>query len=204
MSGIQVMVLILLGAFYILYFGKAYMLRRQGITANLLGKGDKPRAARKVEYMLRASTLLGGAIQFISAIFYASLWPLFIGWPFRAAGVVAMLVGILAFAAALASMKDNWRAGFSNNQNTKLVTSGIYHFSRNPAFAGFDLLYIGCALALPNALNLLATLLAVALFHLQIKGEEAYLRGVFGKHYEDYAAQVLRYIGRRRVVPRGE
>lgn len=34
---------------YIAYFVKALMLKRQGITVNLLGKGDKPKTARIVE-----------------------------------------------------------------------------------------------------------------------------------------------------------
>ncbi len=36
-----------------------------------------------------------------------------------------------------------WRAGVSEKEKTELVTAGIYRWSRNPAFLGFDLLYIG-------------------------------------------------------------
>ncbi len=46
-------------------------------------------------------------------------------------------------------MRDSWRAGFSYDQRTGLVMTGIYRLSRNPAFLGFDLLYIGCA-AVPS------------------------------------------------------
>ena len=40
-------------------------------------------------------------------------------------------------------MKDSWRAGIPEKDKTELVTGGIYAFCRNPAFLGFDLMYIG-------------------------------------------------------------
>ena len=43
-------------------------------------------------------------------------------------------------------MRDFWRAGISETDKTELVTEGIYQISRNPAFLGFDLLYIGILL----------------------------------------------------------
>lgn len=43
-------------------------------------------------------------------------------------------------------MRDSWRAGISETDKTELVTEGIYQISRNPAFLGFDLLYIGILL----------------------------------------------------------
>lgn len=43
-------------------------------------------------------------------------------------------------------MKDSWRAGIAENDKTEIVTSGIYQISRNPAFLGFDCVYIGLML----------------------------------------------------------
>ena len=43
-------------------------------------------------------------------------------------------------------MRDFWRAGIPETDKTELVTEGIYQISRNPAFLGFDLLYIGILL----------------------------------------------------------
>ena len=91
--------------------------------------------------------------------------------------------GVAFFIAAVITMKSNWRAGFCADQKTSLVTGGIYKISRNPAFLGFDLLYIGCALCFPNLVNIAATLLVIVLFHLQILGEEKYLTATFGTEY---------------------
>jgi hypothetical protein len=84
------------------------------------------------------------------------------------------------------AMRNNWRAGYSYEQDTQLVTDGIYRISRNPAFVGFDLFYLGCALAYPNVANLVLTLVAVILFHIQTLGEEKFLIDRFGEKYHEY------------------
>ena len=39
-------------------------------------------------------------------------------------------------------MKNSWRAGIPSEDKIEFVSNGIYKISRNPAFVGFDLLYI--------------------------------------------------------------
>ena len=51
-------------------------------------------------------------------------------------------------------MKDSWQAGIPDKDKTELVTTGIYRFSRNPAFLGFDLMYVGALLLYGNLLTL--------------------------------------------------
>ena len=95
-------------------------------------------------------------------------------------------------------MKDNWRAGVQREDRTNLVTSGIYSISRNPAFLGFDLMYIGILLAFFNWFLWFATVLAVCLFHLQIVNvEEDFLLETFGQEYLDYKRKVCRYLGNK-------
>ena len=53
------------------------------------------------------------------------------------------LAGTILFIAAVLTMRNSWRAGISETDQTELITDGIYQVSRNPAFSGFDLLYIG-------------------------------------------------------------
>jgi protein-S-isoprenylcysteine O-methyltransferase Ste14 len=79
------------------------------------------------------------------------------------------------------------------------VTNGIYKFSRNPAFVGFDLLYIGCAAVYPNIINIASVLACIILFHVQILEEERFCAEAFGLGYTDYKAKVMRYFGRRLV-----
>ena len=78
------------------------------------------------------------------------------------------------------------------------MTNGIYAFSRNPAFLGFDLQYVGVLLMFCNLLTASFTVFAVTMLHLQILQEERYLTATFGRAYLDYRHQVFRYLGRRK------
>ena len=95
-------------------------------------------------------------------------------------------------------MKDNWRAGVSKEDKTNLVTNGIYAISRNPAFLGFDLMYIGILFSFFNWYLCFATGIAIVFFQLQIVNvEEEFLLETFGEEYLKYKKKVCRYIGRR-------
>ena len=93
------------------------------------------------------------------------------------------------------TMKDSWRAGVSETDKTELVTDGIYQISRNPAFLGFDLVYIGILLLFFNWILVLFSVFAMVMFHLQIvKVEEKFLVSVFGEDYVQYKKTVNRYL----------
>jgi protein-S-isoprenylcysteine O-methyltransferase Ste14 len=191
MDGYQMAAFALWCAFYLAYIAKMVLLARQGIQGSILGKNA-------LEKALLAVTYGGAAIQFISIVFPQWVWS-FQAFPTaKEGGLLLMLLGVVCFIAAMGTMRNNWRAGFSEKQNTSLVTHGIYRISRNPAFVGFDLLYIGCALIFPNALNLLICFLAVVLFHRQILSEEQFLSRTFGMHYTAYCKSVMRYVGRHK------
>ena len=193
----QIIALIFLSVYYIAYITKMLVLRKRGISAGLLGKGEKSSNELIIEKSLRSITIFGAAIQFRSVLLPWSVWtpPVFL--PVQITGLALMLLGNLFFIAAMLTMRNNWRAGFERNQNTNLVTNGIYKFSRNPAFVGFDLLYIGCSAAFPNIVNITAAIICVVLFHVQILGEEKFCALMFGKEYESYTGRVNRYLGRR-------
>jgi Putative protein-S-isoprenylcysteine methyltransferase len=196
MKAVELTALLILVVFYSSFFIKMILLKRRGINSNLLGRGEKPTRARLIELILMVVTYTGGAIQFVS-VFLSEKF----GWPpvpleLRVAGLALALAGTAFFISAIIAMKTNWRAGCDKGQNTSLVLSGPYKISRNPAFVGFDLLYLGCALALPNVANLVITVLAVAVFHAQALEEEHFLEAAFGQEYLEYKAKVSRYIGK--------
>lgn len=96
------------------------------------------------------------------------------------------------------AMKDSWRAGVSETDKTELVTDGIYQISRNPAFLGFDLVYVGVLLMFFNWILLIVSAFAIFMFHLQIVYvEEVFLVGTFGDEYIRYKKNVHRYLGRK-------
>ena len=94
-------------------------------------------------------------------------------------------------------MKDSWRAGIPDKDKTALVTTGIYRCSRNPAFLGFDFMYVGVLLMYGNLLTLGFSVFAMVMLHLQILQEERYLVNAFGTPYQEYCRHVFRYLGRK-------
>ena len=116
----------------------------------------------------------------------------------RFTGFCVGILGDLIFLLSVLCMKDSWRAGIPDGGRTKLVTDGVYRYSRNPAFLGFDLMYIGIFLMYCNLLTGMFTVFAIVMLHLQILQEERYLTAAFGAEYLDYRHQVLRYLGRRK------
>ena len=102
--------------------------------------------------------------------------------------------GVVVFGTAVHTMRDSWRAGIPEKDRTELITTGIFRVSRNPAFVGFDLLYIGILTAFFNWALLFFTLFAVTMLHLQILQEEKFLPTVFGSSYLAYRRKVRRYL----------
>lgn len=80
---------------------------------------------------------------------------------------------------------------------TELVTTGIYRFSRTPAFLGFDIMYVGVLLLYGNLLTLGFSVFAIVMLHSQILQEERYLVNTFGTPYQEYCCHVSRYLGKK-------
>ena len=102
------------------------------------------------------------------------------------------IIGVLFFALATITMKSSWRVGIPE-EKTVLITQGIYRFSRNPAFVGFDLLYLSVCLMFFNIPLLLVSLWAAVMLHLQIIQEEVHMSRMFGEEYEAYRKKTRRY-----------
>ena len=184
--------LLVLAVFYGIYFGKMLVQKRHGIRTHQIGR-RKEKELHTVETLMSIATLGAPIAQLMSVA---------LGWNHLPAGArfTGFCIGMLGDAVFLLSvlcMKDSWRAGIPDRDKTELVTTGIYRYSRNPAFLGFDLMYIGVLLMYGNLLTLGFSVFAMVMLHLQILQEERYLEGVFGEAYAAYKGQVFRYLGRK-------
>ena len=184
--------LIVLAAFYGIYFGKVLAQKRRGIQTRQIGR-RKEKELHTVETLMSIATLGAPIAQLMSIGF---------GWNHLPAGArfTGFLIGMLGDAIFLLSvlcMKGSWRAGIPDKDRTELVTTGIYRYSRNPAFLGFDFMYAGVLLMYGNLLTLGFSAFAMVMLHLQILQEERYLEVVFGAAYVTYKQQVFRYLGRK-------
>ena len=189
-----ILALIVLALFYGIYFGKALAQKRRGIQTRQIGR-RKEKELHTVETLMSIATLGAPIAQLMSVAF---------GWNHLPAGArfTGFLIGMSGdgfFLLSVLCMRDSWRAGIPDKDKTELVTTGIYKLSRNPAFLGFDLMYVGILLMYGNLLTFGFSVFAMVMLHLQILQEERYLESAFGSAYIEYKKHVFRYLGRKSV-----
>lgn len=195
-SSISVVLLFIFGVSY-LY--KLYALKSNNkIDGNVLGKGNKDVKLKYTEIFLRTTTLIWVLLWIFCIVFnnYISRYR----FEYLSEIVVEILgltltaLGVIFFEFAIFFMKSSWRVGVDRNTRTDLITDGIYKYSRNPAFVGFDLMFIGLFLTYPNILSFIVMCSNVAAIHLQILQEEKFLQENFGKEYAVYKKSTPRYL----------
>lgn len=190
--GYQIAAFVILAVFYGAYFLKMLRQRRRGIRTDQMGRGKRG-LPRIIEIALKGITILAAVCEVICTVMNWTAFPV----PVRIAGAAVAAAGTALFIAAQVTMKDSWRAGVAQDEKTSLVTTGIYSISRNPAFLGFDLFYIGILLMFFSPLLLIVSSIAVLLIHLQIVNvEEDHLLESHGDRYLQYRKRVHRYLGR--------
>lgn len=105
-------------------------------------------------------------------------------------GIMIDLVSVGLFAKLKTTVSP-----FSPNKTDKLVTSGMYQFSRNPMYLGMGFILTGLGLWLGN----IASFIMVPIFiwfvtQLQIIPEEEILLEKFGDEYSNYMKRVRRWV----------
>ena len=184
----------LLVAFYTFYIAKLVIQKKQSIKTNQMGMGNKSKKVLMIERIMSIATVLVIVAEVASIFLVKHYLPL----PVRIVGIVLAATGVLFFAMATVTMKSSWRVGIPEEKTT-LVTDGIYAWSRNPAFVGFDLLYAGICLVFFNIPLLIISMWAAVMLHLQILQEEVHMEKMCGAEYREYRARTMRYLGRRKT-----
>lgn len=184
--------LLVLAGFYGIYFTKMLVQKRRGIRTRQIGR-RKEKTLHTIETLMGIATLAAPVAQLLSIAFGWSLLPA----NARFTGFCIGILGDVIFLLSVLCMKDSWRAGIPDKDKTALVTTGIYRFSRNPAFLAFDFMYVGVLLLYFNPVTAVFSAFAVVMLHLQILQEERYLTDVFGEAYLTYKRHVFRYLGRK-------
>ena len=189
----RIIALAFLIVFYGIYFTKMFLQARKGIVTDQIAKGKNRDRAFYIELTMKIATILVPLTEVLSVIAGTALLPIM----YRVIGMYFAFIGDIVFFSAVFTMRDSWRAGVAAGDKKKreLVTAGIYNYSRNPAFLGFDLVYIGILLMFFNPILLVITLFAMIMLHLQILEEEKFLEGFFGKEYVEYKGKTSRYAG---------
>lgn len=187
----RIISLTLIIIFYLIYLYKLISLNKKSIKTNQAGKGNKSKKVIMIEKIMSLSNIL-----VIIAQLFSIIWaPIIDNDLLKITGIIVGILAILFFASATITMKNNWRVGIPE-EKTSLVINGIYKWSRNPAFVGFDLLYLSTTMIFFNIPLLVIAIWAGTMLHIQILQEEKHMSKIFGKEYENYKKNTLRYFGR--------
>ena len=192
MTVFQLLTACILFVFYACYYAKKLAQRKKGIRTTQIGTG-KQGLPLYIEIAMGIATFCIVIAEVISIVLDRSASPTWV----RIAGLIVAAVGVALFIAAMFTMRDNWRAGVSKDK-TELVTTGVFRISRNPAFLGFDLMYLGVLMVFFHWVLLLFTGFAILTLHLQIvNNEEDAMLLAFDDEYLNYKKKVNRYFGRK-------
>jgi protein-S-isoprenylcysteine O-methyltransferase Ste14 len=178
--------------FIALVLGRSAMLRRKGIRAIVFGDTDKSDfllvpCVLAIIYAVLAQGFRLPMWEPLIRPFWNTLIP---GW----VGVAICVMAVAGFALTLASFGDSFRVGIDEKKSDKLVTTGMFSFSRNPLYVCFNLFFGGLFLIHRNAIIAIAVVLFALAIHRQILREEEFLRQRYGTEYGEYCRKVRRYL----------
>jgi len=106
------------------------------------------------------------------------------------AGLMLAFRGVIEFRSAQTTVDP-----LHPEQSARLVTTGVYRWTRNPMYLGFVAALAGLAIALQSVAGLaIACLAAVYLQRFQIHPEERVLQRRFGDAFNVYVGQVRRWL----------
>ena len=108
-------------------------------------------------------------------------------------GLILIISGFVFYILALKSLGTSWRLGIDDKNPGKLVTTGIYSFSRHPIYLFFNLYFLGTFLINGNLVFVIFAVLLGAVLHWQLIREEKFLLKVFERQYREYMSSTGRY-----------
>jgi protein-S-isoprenylcysteine O-methyltransferase Ste14 len=118
---------------------------------------------------------------------YAVFLPLQLGTTWLYGGLLVYLFGIVFTIVALLN--------FATSPKDKVITKGLYRFSRNPMYVGMLLMQIGLGIACSSWLYLLLTVVLTILLNANLSAEERYCLYRYGDNYQKYMNSTPRWIG---------
>lgn len=114
---------------------------------------------------------------------------------FMLIGIVLMIIGFLIRVWATYYFYRFHMGVIVLHPQKKLITSGPFHFSRNPLYLGGNVfIFLGAVLLLGTPSGVVLTLLQLPLTDFMIRREEKQLEQTFGKEWLSYKEHVRRWL----------
>jgi protein-S-isoprenylcysteine O-methyltransferase Ste14 len=159
-------------------------------------EGSSPTAARDISGVIAPPPLifLGGlGIGFaLEALLPGSSLPDALAWILGGALLLAGIALLFSFERAFhrkQTAANPWRP------TTAIATDGPYRLTRNPAYVGMAVVYVGIAVCSQALWALLPLPIVLAIIDRGvIAREERYLERKFGQEYVDYKPRVRRWV----------
>ena len=131
-------------------------------------------------------------LPMFSSFVYAIFLPLQLGTTWLYSGLLIYLFGMVFIIVAVLN--------FATSPKDKVITTGLYRFSRNPVYIGMLLMQIGVGIACSSWLYLLLTVVLMILLNAILSAEERYCLYRYGDDYRKYMNRTPRWIG----IPKSE
>ncbi len=169
---------------------RIFLLRKTGTSAVHFGKIDK------TDFLIPPFALFYFYIVFAAAFDLPSVstQTFFRSEVISWVGVFLCLVGLTLLLLSLLSFGKNFRVGIDVDHSDKLVTTGVFAFSRNPIYVAFGCVLLGQFLVFSNWILLVYLAAGIWLFHRQVLREEEFLQGRYGREYVEYCGRIKRYL----------
>lgn len=173
----------------VMVMARVFLMRRKGIAAMHFGKMDR------TDFLIPPFAVFYFYLIFANAFDWPSVraQEFFHSETIRWIGVLFCLVGLLLFIASLVSFGQSFRVGIDAVHPDRLITTGVFAFSRNPIYVAFGIILSGQFLIFSHWILLLYLGAAIWLFHRQVLREEEYLKRHYGQEYAAYCKRVRRY-----------
>ena len=119
---------------------------------------------------------------------------------FFTSSFVALLIAFLGVVFALLGVYQFRKQGTTVDpripeKSASLVTSGVYHFSRNPMYVGMLLMLVGWGIYLGNIASFITLpVFIIYMNRFQIMPEETFMAEKFGLAYQQYIKSVRRWL----------
>ena len=160
---------------------------------NIIPKGREKGSNFTAEFnKMQKSALLSLHIIYLLMVIYSIFVPLKLGTVWFYAGLTIYLLGLISYAMVF--------VGFATTPPDKLVTKGIYRYSRNPMHLSVILLLIGVGIATASWVFLLLSVAYMIVPLLWVDAEERHLLKLYGDAYREYTRRTPRWIG----IPKSE
>ena len=121
------------------------------------------------------------------SFFYSIFLPLKLDTIWLPIGLIVYIIGIVLITISMIN--------FATTPLDEPVTKGIYHFSRNPMFIGFFLVYAGIALASVSWVYFVITFMFILIVYYISPFEEEVTLKKYGETYKEYMKRTPKWIG---------